>query len=121
MLSNREVEERIEQVFRARTSADLDAVLAGLPRAPHIAAEMVRSHGVLSPPAPATQRPWWHGIVIWSAGAEVFWIILWLIFGGSVGYLALAMVSTLTAFGIRLIVRYRRHITGKPRRRWRRV
>jgi hypothetical protein len=107
--------------FRARTSADLDAVLAGLPRAPHIAADMVRTHGLQAPAAARRQRPWWYWIVVWTTSVEVLWILVWAIFGGSVGYLALAMVSTLTAFLIRLIIRYRRHITGKPARRMRRL
>ena len=106
----------MERIFRAKTAADLDAVISGLPRSPHIEAEMVRAHGVLSEPAAKAERPWWRGILLWSAGVEIFWVILWFIFGGSVGYLALAMVSTLSAFGIRVIIRYRRHITGRPSR-----
>lgn len=115
-LSSRGVDEAIEKIFRAKTAADLDAVIAGLPKAPHIEAEMVRAHGVLSAPADKPERSWWRGIVLWSAGVEIFWVIVWFIFGGSVGYLALAMASTLSAFGIRLVIRYRRHITGRPSR-----
>jgi hypothetical protein len=107
--------------FRARTTADLDAVLAALPRAPHIAAEMVRTHGLPIPPAARPQRPWWYWIVVWTTSVEVFWIVIWFIFGGSVGYLALAMISTLTAFLVRVVIRYRRHITGQPKRRMRRI
>jgi hypothetical protein len=117
LLSTREVDEHIEHVFRARTVAELDAAVAALPRTPHIAADIVLTHGVKSPTAPRPQRPWWQGIVIWSVSIELLWVVLWLVFGGSVGYLMLAVISTLTAFLIRAVRRYRTHVTGTKRRR----
>jgi hypothetical protein len=118
-LSSREVEERIEQVFRARTMSELDAVVAGVPLSPHVAADMVLTHGIPLPPT-GPARPWWHGIVLWTAIANSAWIVIWLIWGGSVGWLILGMASSMAAFLFRLVRRHRKHVMGAPVRRSRR-
>ncbi len=122
LLSRQEVDEGIEQVFRAKTLADLDALVARLPHAPHIRAEMVRTHGVESTYVrrPAKNRPWWRGTVIWSASASALWIIVWLVTGPTqdtfgipnITWLVLTLISTWVVFSIRLVSQHRRVLRG---------
>jgi len=116
LLSTREVEERIEEAFRARTVAQLRSLLASLPYSPHVSAEVVLSHG-LAPAASKSNAPWWRGILAWSLALDVLWVVIWLVTGGAVGWLVLAIATTMTAFTFRLSRRYRRQLTGKPPRR----
>jgi len=118
LLSRREVEERIEGTFRAKTLADLDAVVSGLASAPHIAAEMVLTHGLPTAPGPRERR-WWHGIVLWTVLIDLLWIVIWIFTGGAAAWLVLAILSTLIAFTIRLVRRHRKQLAGQPTRRGR--
>lgn len=116
LLSARETEERLEQAFRARTLGELDSVVAGLPYSAHIAAEMVLTHGI-AVAATRPEAPWWKGILLWSLGVDLFWVIVWLITGGAFGWLALAIVTTTISFAFRFVARHRRHLGGGPGRR----
>jgi len=117
LLSRRELEERIEQAFRARTVAELDSVVSGLPYSPHVAADVVLAHG-LTVAAPKPQAPWWRGILVWSLALDALWVIIWFITGGAVGWLVLAIACTTIAFTFRFSSRYRHQLTGTaPRRR----
>jgi hypothetical protein len=117
LLSNRQVDEQLEHAFRAKTVAELDAVLGALPRSPHVAAGVVMAHG-LPIVAPAPPKPWWHGIVAWAVAVNVLWVVVWFITGGPVGWLVLAVASSGIAFTVRFASRHRRHVSGKaPRRR----
>jgi len=100
-LSSREMEERIEQAFRARTLGELDAVVADLPRSAHIAADMVLTHG-LPASAPARQRPWWHGVVLYTAVVDLALIGLFAATGGAAVWLVLAIIATTATFLLRL-------------------
>jgi hypothetical protein len=111
------VDEQLELAFRAKTVAELDAVLTGLPSSPHVAAGVVMAHG-LPIVASAPPKPWWHGMAAWSLAVNVLWVVVWFITGGPVGWLALAIVSSTIAFTVRFASRHRRHVTGRaPRRR----
>lgn len=115
LLSSREVEERIEHVFRARTMAELDAVVAGAAPAPHVAADVLLTYGIRGP-APKPERPWWRGLVAWTVLVNLGWIALWLIFGGPAGWLVLAIAMSATVFLMRLVSRHRK-LVGKRARR----
>jgi hypothetical protein len=127
LLSHREVEEAIEQVFRARSLADLDALIARLPPAPHIRAEITVAHGPdVTPPRRARpDRPWWRGIVMWSSAVSVFWVVVWLATGPggkSLGipntlWLLLSLIGTWAMFAARLLSRHRRVLRGQPPKR----
>lgn len=110
------MEERIEQAFRATTMAALDAVVAGLPHSPQVAADVVLTHG-LPLAAPKPQAPWWRGILLWALALDVLWVIIWLFTGGAFGWLVLAVATTMIAFTFRLSSRFRRQLTGQPARR----
>lgn len=116
LLSTREVEDRIEQMFRARKRADLDAALSGLPHSLHVAAEMFLTHGFTAHAA-KPEAPWWRGILLWSLAVDVFWVIVWLFTGGGAGWLVVGIVSTTIAFTFRLVARHRRHLGGPSSRR----
>jgi Domain of unknown function (DUF1707) len=128
LLTRRETEDRIEQVFRAKTLAALDAVIAQLPHAPHIKVDVVTTHGLESIyglPRPK-QRPWWHGIVMWSSFVSVVWIVVWLATGpthSTLGipntiWLVVTLLGTWLIFSIRFVSRHRRVLQGKsPTRR----
>jgi len=118
LLSRREVEERIEATFRATTLADLDAVVGGLPPAPHIAAEMVLSHGLPIAP-PRKERPWWQGIVVWTLLVDVVWVVVWVVTGGAAVWLVVAVVLPMMTFTVRFVRRHRQQLTGHPARRGR--
>jgi len=118
LLSRREVEERIEATFRAKTLAELDAVVGGLPTAPHIAAEVILTHGLPATPVRAG-RPWWHGIVAWTVGVDIVWIVIWIVTGGAVAWLVLAILTTMLSFTVRFVRRHRQQVTGRPGRRGR--
>lgn len=120
LLSGREVEDRIEQVFRAKTLSELDSVVSSLPRSPHIAAEMMLAHG-FGFASGKPEAPWWRGILVWSLGLDVLWVIVWLVTGGAFGWLALAIVSTTIAFTVRFVSRHRRHFGAKQPARRRRM
>jgi hypothetical protein len=128
LLTRRETEDRIEQVFRARSLADLDAVVAQLPHAPHIRAELASVHGLESIYGRPRQkeRPWWRGIIIWSSFVSVVWIVVWLATGptnSTLGipnttWLVLTLVGTWLVFSLRLVSRHRRVLKGQtPTRR----
>lgn len=117
LLSTREVEDAIEQTFRARTLGELDGVAAALPRSPHIAADIVLSHGLTAAQVLPRSGPWWRGMLAWSLGLDVLWVLIWLVTGGAVGWLVLGIVLTMSAFTVRFMTGYRRHVTGKPPRR----
>lgn len=128
LLSRREMEDRIEQVFRARSLADLDAVLAQLPHAPHVKADLATAHGLESiygRPRPK-ERPWWRGIVLWSSFVSFAWIVVWLATGPThstfgipnTTWLVLTLVGTWLVFSIRFVSRHRRVLNGQaPTRR----
>ncbi len=116
LLSARETEERLEQAFRARTLGELDAVVSALPYSAHIAAEVVLRHGI-AVAATRADAPWWKGILLWSLGVDVFWVVVWLITGGAFGWLALAILTTTISFSFRFVARHRRHVGGKLARR----
>lgn len=117
LLSSRRVDEQLERAFRAKTLAELDTVLAALPSSPQIAAGVVMAHG-LPIVAPEPPKPWWYGILAWSLAVNVLWVVVWFITGGPVGWLVLAIASTMIAFTVRFASRHRRHVTGQaPRRR----
>lgn len=116
LLSSREVDEAVEHIFRARTSGELDALLGRLPASPHIAADTVLHYGVVSPPS-APSAPWWRGMLLWSVGVNLVWVVVWLITGGAVAWLFGGVLLSLIGFTFRFTRGHRRQIRGTPTRR----
>jgi Domain of unknown function (DUF1707) len=123
MLSSREVDERIEQTYRATTLAGLDGVLAGLPNSPHARAEAVLAHGIAAPGNRRARkdRPFWFGSAALAVLGSLFWVVVWFFTGGPFIWVVGAILCSVAAFTYRLAVRHRRTVLGAQpfqRRRW---
>jgi O-antigen ligase len=62
---------------------------------------MVLTHG-LPASAPARQRPWWHGVVLYTAVVDLALIGLFAATGGAAVWLVLAIIATTATFLLRL-------------------
>ncbi len=113
LLSSREADEKLEQVFRARTRTELDLVLSGLSRPAHVVADMVSVHGIAPTYSPKKARPFWQVPALIALGGIVLWLLVWIVTGGSVVWLVLTVLMTLAAFAFRLGRSYRREL-GLP-------
>ncbi len=118
LLSSGETDDAVEQIFRARTLGELDAVLSRLPQSPHIAAETILSHGIV-PPVSKAPAPWWRGMLLWSVGGNILWLVVWLITGGAVVWLFGGVILSLIAFTFRFVLGHRRQVRPAPSRRGR--
>lgn len=120
LISRRELEERLEQVYRATSLAAIDNVLAGLPHDPLTGAEVVLAHGVPAPKRTRREpkdRPFWFHSLVWAVLASAFWIVVWFFTGGAFVWVVGAILCSAAAFTYRLAVRHRRVTLGQPLQR----
>ncbi len=100
-LSTRELEERLEHAYRAKTLSELDAVIADLDGTKRLDAGVVMAMGL--PVSPARKRASFLQRQIMLTGAFLlFWIVLWAVTGAGTEWLVLIVVSSATGLTFRL-------------------
>ena len=108
-LSTRQLEERIEQIFRARSVQELDAVVADLPGSSVIALESALA-GEAAKPTP--ENAWFLRLVISTIVIDAAGVALWAATGGGLIWLVLLFMLSAAAFAFRVTRRGRGGLFG---------
>ncbi len=92
----------MEEVFRAKTLAELDAVLSSTAPSARVQADFILAHGLEAPTSRKKQRSflerqlWYSGILL------VLWIAVWLATGMGFEWFILILLTGATGFAWRL-------------------
>jgi len=112
-LSSRELEERIERIFRAKSVQDLEAVVADLPGASVLSIDSAIAGESLKP---RRQGSWLRRLVIYTVVVDALGVIVWAFTGGGVIWLLLLFMFSAVVFTFRVTRRGKRMFGGPTRR-----
>jgi hypothetical protein len=101
-LSSRGLDDAMEEVFRAKSLAELDAVLSSTGPSARVQADFILAHGLEAPTSRKKKRSflerqlWYSGILL------VLWIIVWLATGMGFEWFILILLTGATGFAFRV-------------------
>ncbi len=113
-LGDAELEERIEQIFRARSITDLEAVVAGLPGASVLSLDAALA-GEFQQPARGVS--WLRRLVLYTVVVDALGVVVWAFTGGGVVWLVVLFMGSAAVFAFRVTRRGKGLIGGRSRRR----
>lgn len=108
-LSSADLDDRVEQIFRARSIPELDAVVADLPGASVLTLDAALA-GEWQPAAPGNS--WFKHLVIYTAVIDAFGVVVWALTGGGAIWLVLLLMCSAAVFAFRVMRRGKGIITG---------
>ncbi len=101
-LSSRELDEKIELAWRARSLAELDAVTSGFSGTAHARSEVALAHELKAASVPRRQRSYLEKTLWYTGGWLVLWIVVWAVTGAGTVWLWLILVTSAVGLALRL-------------------
>ena len=98
-LSSRELEERIERIFRAQSVSELEAVVADLPGASVLSLDAAIAGEWQKPDR---KNAWFRRLVIYTVIVDALGVVLWAFTGGGLVWLVLLFMLSAAVFAFRV-------------------
>lgn len=100
-ISARELDERLEIVYRSSSKDEVDGLLSDLGTVRPMSADAILALA-LAPPAPKGDREWRRGQLAIGAVWLIFWVVVWALTGGGLIWLVLLVGASAAGLALRL-------------------